>query len=209
MESLSMGSLNVLLARLRVLPVLTVDTPEQAVATARALQSGGLGGVEITLRTPAALEAIATVKATVADFVVAAGTLKTPEDVEAVSAAGADFAVSPGLTRELASAARNADLAFLPGVATASEVLEGIALGFDCFKLFPAEVVGGIPLLKSLAAPFEGIQFCPTGGISAANFKNYLSLPNVLCVGGSWMVASDSIRNGRWSEVERLARECG
>lgn len=203
-----MESLVTLLSRLRVLPVLTVDTADQAVDTAKALRSGGLQAVEVTMRTPVALEAVAAVKAALPDFVVGAGTLKTVADVEAVYAAGADFAVSPGFTRELASAARDTGLSFLPGVATPSEVLEGIALGFNCFKLFPAEAVGGIPLLKSLAAPFEGITFCPTGGVNTGNLQSYLSLPNVICVGGSWMVQPDLIRRGQWSEVERLAREC-
>lgn len=196
-----------LLSRLRVLPVLTVDDAEQAVATSRALQAGGLQAVEITLRTPAALQAIAAVKAALPDFIVGAGTLKTPADVDAVSAAGADFGVSPGCTRELAKAASNSGLAFLPGVATPSEILEGMELGLDCFKLFPAEAVGGIPLLKSLAGPFEGITFCPTGGISTRNLQDYLALPNVICVGGSWMVQQDLLRGSQWEEVERLARE--
>lgn len=200
-------SLISLLSRLRVLPVLTVDDTEQAVATSRALQAGGLHAVEITLRTPAALQAIAAVKAALPDFIVGAGTLKTPADVEAVSAAGADFGVSPGCTGELASAANVAGLPFLPGVATPSEILEGMALGFACFKLFPAEAVGGKPLLKSLAGPFEGITFCPTGGISTSNLQDYLALPNVICVGGSWMVQPDLLRTGQWDEVERLARE--
>lgn len=203
-----MEALTSFLSRVRVLPVLTVDSAEQAVETARALQRGGLQAVEITLRTQVALEAIAAVKAALPGFIVGAGTIKTVGDVEAVSAAGAEFAVSPGLTVQLATAAKDADLPFLPGVATPSDILEGIALGLNCFKLFPAEAVGGIPLLKSLAAPFEGITFCPTGGINTGNLQRYLSLPNVICVGGSWMVQSDLLRGGQWSEVERLAREC-
>lgn len=203
-----MEVLTSLLSRVKVLPVLTVDSAEQAVDTAKALQRGGLQAVEITLRTPVALEAIAAVKAALPGFVVGAGTIKTVSDIEAVSAAGAEFAVSPGLTEQLATAARDTELSFLPGVATPSEILEGIALGLNCFKLFPAEAVGGIPLLKSLAAPFEGITFCPTGGINTNNLQSYLSLPNVICVGGSWMVQSDLLRGKHWGEVERLAREC-
>lgn len=200
--------LGTLLARLRVLPVLTIDDVEQAVATAKALQAGGLHAVEITLRTSAALPAITAVKDALPDFVVGAGTLRSPDDLAAVSAAGADFGVSPGLTSALAGAARDAGLPFLPGVATPSEILEGMTLGFDCFKLFPAEAVGGIPLLKALAGPFEGITFCPTGGISTQNLQSYLDLPNVICVGGSWMVQRELLRSGQWREVERLAREC-
>lgn len=203
-----MEALTSFLSRVRVLPVLTVDSAEQAVETARALQRGGLQAVEITLRTPVALQAIAAVKAALPTFVVGAGTIKTPADIEAVYAAGAEFAVSPGLTLELANAAKDRGLPFLPGVATPSEILEGIAMGLNCFKLFPAEAVGGIPLLKSLAAPFEGITFCPTGGINTGNLQTYLSLPNVICVGGSWMVQSDLLRGKQWDEVERLAREC-
>ncbi|MGQ9425943.1 bifunctional 4-hydroxy-2-oxoglutarate aldolase/2-dehydro-3-deoxy-phosphogluconate aldolase [Gilvimarinus sp. F26214L] len=202
-----MESVIALLKPLRVLPVLTVNSAEQAVETSRALHRGGLAAVEITLRTSTALEAIEAVKAAIPDFLVGAGTLKTVADVNAVKKAGADFAVSPGLTRELAEAASQQNLAFLPGVATPSEILEGMALGFDCFKLFPAEAVGGIPLLKALAAPFSGIQFCPTGGINRENLDSYLALPNVICVGGSWMVKPQLIQAGQWSEIERLARE--
>lgn len=203
-----MEALANLLNRVKILPVLTVDTAEQAVETARALQAGGLQAVEITLRTPAALEALAAVKAELPTMNVGAGTIKNPAGVDAVAAAGADFGVSPGLTDELAAAARDAGLAFLPGVATPSEILQGISLGLNTFKFFPAEAIGGIPLLKALAAPFDGISFCPTGGINTANAKAYLALPNVICVGGSWMVQSDLIRSGNWPEIERLAREC-
>lgn len=203
-----MDSLHSLLQSTRVLPVLISNTVEQALAATRAVERGGLKAVEITLRTSAALEAIAAVKAAMPDFVVAAGTVKNREDVKAVARAGADFAVSPGFTSSMAEAAAEEGLPLLPGVATPSEILHALELGLSHFKLFPAGAVGGIPLLKALASPFEGVMFCPTGGINESNFRDYLVLPNVICVGGSWMVAPELIQQARWEEVERRAQAC-
>lgn len=203
-----MDSLHSLLQSTRVLPVLISNTVEQALAATRAVERGGLKAVEITLRTSAALEAIAAVKAAMPDFVVAAGTVKNREDVKAVARAGADFAVSPGFTSSMAEVAAEEGLPLLPGVATPSEILHALELGLSHFKLFPAGAVGGIPLLKALASPFEGVMFCPTGGINESNFRDYLVLPNVICVGGSWMVAPELIQQAQWEEVERRAQAC-
>jgi len=191
-----------------VLPVLTIDTEAEALAVTKALVAGGLGAVEITLRSPGALAAIAAVKKARPDFIVAAGTVRTVADMRAVAAAGVDFAVSPGFTPALSACARELGLPFLPGVSTPSEILAGTECGHTSFKLFPAEAVGGIALLKALASPFAGITFCPTGGIGTHNFLDYLALPNVLCIGGSWMVDSALVKQERWSSIEQLSRDC-
>ncbi|GAB1263717.1 bifunctional 4-hydroxy-2-oxoglutarate aldolase/2-dehydro-3-deoxy-phosphogluconate aldolase [Aurantivibrio infirmus] len=203
-----MDSFTDLLTRLRILPVLTVNSAEEAIKVSQALQSGGLLGVEITLRTPAAVDAIQAVVEALPTFTVAAGTIVNPLDMEAVAKAGARFAVSPGMTDLLIDSAKINNIDFLPGVATPSEVLQGLEKGLRHFKLFPAEAVGGIPLLKSLASPFAGIKFCPTGGVNLYNLQSYLDLPNVICVGGSWMVPEDLIRASRWDDIEALAKKC-
>lgn len=196
-----------LLAGLRIIPVLTVASTEQAVATCKALAAGGIRGVEITLRSPAALDSITCVRQAMPDFCVGAGTIKTAVDVDRVAERGAAFAVSPGLSDEVIARALARSLPLLPGVATASELMRGLDAGLDCFKLFPAEAVGGRALLKSLAAPFPEAAFCPTGGVSADNFLAYLELPNVLCVGGSWMVAESLLAAGDWEQVKSLSAE--
>jgi len=203
-----MPTLSEMLHATRVLPVLTVHSEAEAVAVVDALAAGGLTAVEITLRTPAALGAIAAVKKARPDFIVAAGTVRTVADMRAVAAAGVDFAVSPGFTPTLSACARELQLPFLPGVSTPSEIIAGSECGHTCFKLFPAEAVGGMALLKALISPFAGIEFCPTGGIGLHNFLEYLALPNVVCIGGSWMVDSNLIQQGKWERLEKLAREC-
>lgn len=195
------------LQQLTVLPVLVVKSEDEAVAISRALLDGGIGAVEITLRTPAALDAIKAVKQTLPNIVLAAGTVNSTRDMEAVANAGVDFAVSPGLTRNLAEAAHALKMPFLPGVSSASEVLRGIELGFDCFKFFPASACGGPALLRAFASPFRGIHFCPTGGINASNATEYLALANVLCVGGSWMLSDDKIAAGDWVSIRNSARD--
>lgn len=196
------------LLKVRVMPVLTVHSEAQALAVCDALAAGGILAVEITLRTPAALSAIRAVKAERPDFCVAAGTVRTPQDMEAVAAAGVDFAVSPGWSPSLSAAASALGLPFLPGVSTPSEIIQGSECGHSCFKFYPAEAVGGIPLLKALAGPFAGVEFCPTGGIGTHNYRDYLALPNVLCIGGSWMVDTKLIEAQQWDEIESLSREC-
>jgi 2-dehydro-3-deoxyphosphogluconate aldolase/(4S)-4-hydroxy-2-oxoglutarate aldolase len=196
-----------LLQKIRIVPVLTVTTIEEAVLTCKALQSGGINAAEITLRTAAGLASIEAVKSELSDFIVGAGTVKTTADMEQVAKLGVDFAVSPGLTDELEKCADALSLAFLPGVATASELMRGLAAGRHCFKLFPAEAAGGTTLLKSLAAPFPEASFCPTGGVGSDNYKSYLALPNVICVGGSWMVSRKLIEGKQWHEISRLSEQ--
>jgi 2-dehydro-3-deoxyphosphogluconate aldolase/(4S)-4-hydroxy-2-oxoglutarate aldolase len=196
------------LGQLKIIPVLTIQTIDEALSVCAALQAGGINGVEITLRSPIAMDAIKAVKQQFTNFIVAAGTIKTTQDIETLAKLDIGFGVSPGLNKELVSCAQANNFAFLPGIATPSELMQGLALGLTEFKLFPAEAVGGIPLLKSLASPFPEAKFCPTGGVGTDNYKTYLALPNVLCVGGSWMVAPDLIANKQWSRVEELSRAC-
>lgn len=170
-----------------VIPVLTIDDPAQARPIATALVAGGLRVLEVTLRTPAALDVIREMS-TVEGAVVGAGTVLNPADLDASIAAGARFAVAPGLTESLAAAARSRAIPFLPGVASAGDIMRGLDHGFTHFKFFPAEASGGIDALKALAAPFGGVRFCPTGGINPATAPAWLALPAVLCVGGSWLV---------------------
>lgn len=196
------------LRKVRVMPVLTVHSEAQALAVCDALARGGILAVEITLRTPAALAAIRAVKAARPDFCVAAGTVRTAQDMEAVAAAGVDFAVSPGWSPSLSAAASTFGLPFLPGVSTPSEILQGGECGHQCFKLYPAEAIGGIPLLRSLAGPFADVEFCATGGIGLHNYRDYLALPNVSCIGGSWMVDPQLIEAGQWDQIESISRAC-
>lgn len=203
-----MTQLNEQLRLLKVMPVLTVHSEDEALAVTAALAAGGLLAVEITLRTPCALDAIRAVKQMHPGFVVAAGTVTTVGDMKAVAEAGVDLVVSPGFTPTLSACAKDLGLPFLPGVSTPSEIIAGIESGHSCFKLFPAEAIGGLTLLKALVSPFAGVEFCPTGGISSSNFLHYLALPNVLCVGGSWMVDAKLIREKNWERVQQLSREC-
>lgn len=195
------------LSQLTILPVLVVNTEEEAIGISQALFDAGITAVEITLRTPAALPAIKAVKQTIPALKVAAGTITSVADMEAVADADVDFAVSPGLTRSLAECAAALQLPFLPGVSTASEVLGGMELGFDCFKFFPAAACGGPALLKALSAPLAGISFCPTGGINVGNAGDYLALPNVLCVGGSWMLPADTVAAADWVCIRNSTRD--
>lgn len=190
-----------------VLPVVVVDDAADAVPLARALVAGGLPAIEVTLRTPAALEAIRAVADAVPDAVVGAGTVLTPAQVEACVEAGARFLVSPGWTETLLAAMTAAGVPFLPGVSTASEVVALLERGVREMKFFPAEAAGGTAYLKSLAGPLSGARFCPTGGIGPGTAPEYLALPNVGCVGGSWMIPADAVAAGDWARVERLARE--
>ena len=195
------------LAACRVLPVITALDVESTVKLAQALDRGGMKAVEITLRTPAALDSMRAVKSAVPDMLVAAGTVTNPTSLEKAAETGADFFVSPGLTPALLSASIEMDLRLLPGVASASEVMLGMDQGLDLFKLFPAVAVGGITLLKSFAGPFPGVRFCPTGGLGPDNYTDFLALPNVVCCGGSWMVKEELVRDGNWDSIEALARE--
>ncbi|MEE4545960.1 bifunctional 4-hydroxy-2-oxoglutarate aldolase/2-dehydro-3-deoxy-phosphogluconate aldolase [Streptomyces sp. V4-01] len=188
-----------------VVPVVVLDHVEDAVPLARALVDGGLTAIEITLRTPAALEAIQSVALGVPGAVVGAGTVLTPDHVAAAAAAGARFLVSPGWTDRLLDAMRGSGLPFLPGVSTATEALGLLERGVTDMKFFPAEAAGGPAYLRSLASPLPRARFCPTGGIDADRAPGYLRLPNVPCVGGSWMLPQDLLRARRWDEVTALA----
>ena len=190
-----------------VVPVLTVQSVEDGLAQARALVAGGLFAIEVTLRTASALKAIAEIARLVPNAVVGAGTITTPGQIAEAVAAGARFLVSPGATPALADAAAAAPVPFLPGCATVSEAMALRELGFRALKLFPAEAVGGAKLLASIAAPLPDLRFCPTGGIDLARAPDYLKLPNVACVGGSWMLPKDALAAGDYARVEVLARE--
>jgi 2-dehydro-3-deoxyphosphogluconate aldolase / (4S)-4-hydroxy-2-oxoglutarate aldolase len=191
--------------RAPVIPVIVVEDVAHAIPLARALVAGGLPVLEVTLRTPVALEAIRAM-ADVEGGVVGAGTLLTPADVSAAKAAGARFGVSPGATDALLNACEEADLPLLPGAATASEVMALLDRGYTVQKFFPAEAAGGVKMLRSLHGPLPQVTFCPTGGISPENLSSYLALPNVPCCGGSWVVPAKLIEAGDWAGIEALAR---
>lgn len=189
-----------------VIPVFTPDDVDDAVQVAQALFRGGLPVIEVTLRTPRAMEAIKAMAEAVPDAVVGAGTVLTSAQMQAVKEAGGRFAVSPGATGRLHAAARDVDLPFLPGVATSSELMQGLEQGLDTFKFFPAVQAGGAPLLSAWAGPFGDVRFCPTGGISAQTAPQFLHLPNVLCVGGSWLTTAALMQSRDWDAIESLAR---
>jgi 2-dehydro-3-deoxyphosphogluconate aldolase / (4S)-4-hydroxy-2-oxoglutarate aldolase len=188
-----------------VVPVLVIDDLAHARPLAEALVAGGLPALEVTLRTPVALEAIR-IMAEVPGGVVGAGTLLTPEDVKAARAAGARFGVSPGATDKLLDACEAEALALLPGAATASEVMALYERGYSVQKFFPAEASGGAPALKAIGAPIPQVKFCPTGGVSPKNVADYLSLANVICVGGSWVAPKELMAKGDWTGITELAR---
>jgi 2-dehydro-3-deoxyphosphogluconate aldolase/(4S)-4-hydroxy-2-oxoglutarate aldolase len=207
MQSKLNAGLGDLLKRVPVVPVLTIDNAARAVGLARALTAGGLRILEITLRTKAALEAIETIAKQVPEALVGAGTVLTPEHADEAIKAGARFLVSPGMTPRLLEAAERWPVPFLPGAATASEAMALSDLGYRVLKFFPAEPAGGIGALKALAAPLSDLLFCPTGGIDAAKAPAYLALPNVVCVGGSWVAPAQAVAAEDWGTITRLARE--
>lgn len=188
-----------------IVPVLVIDDATHAAALARALVAGGLPALEVTLRTPAALDAIREM-AQVPGGVVGAGTLITPQDVMDAKAAGAQFGVSPGATDALLLACAEAELPLLPGAATATEAMNLLERGYDVMKFFPAEASGGVPALKAIGAPLPQISFCPTGGVNPGNALSYLSLPNVICAGGSWVAPADLVAAQDWDAITALAR---
>ncbi len=190
-----------------VVPVIVIKKIEHAVPLAKALLKGGVKVLEVTLRSEVAIEAIRRISREVPEAIVGAGTVASPEDLQAVAEAGAVFAISPGLTPTLLTAANQGSIALIPGISTASELMFGMEMGYTEFKFFPAEAAGGVQMLKSIGGPFPRITFCPTGGISLKNFKDYLALANVACVGGSWIVPSQSIENEDWDAIAELTEQ--
>ena len=189
-----------------VMPVLAVHRVEDARPLAEALKAGGLKVLEVTLRTEAAIDVIAEMKK-VEGVIVGAGTVTRVEQLKQLEDVGADFAISPGATPRLLDAGLQAPMPFLPAVASVSEMMQGMELGYTHFKFFPAAASGGVSALKAFAGPFPDVRFCPTGGISVKDFRDYLALDNVACVGGSWIVPADALNQGDWGRIEQLARE--
>ncbi len=195
------------LAACGVVPVVVIDEAEIAVPLAEALLAGGIDVIEVTLRRPQALAALEKVARELPEILPVAGTVVTPAQAAEVKNAGARAVVSPGFTESVDEAMRKTGLPWLPGVATASDCMRAVSAGRLHCKFFPAEQAGGVPGLKALSGPFPQMKFCPTGGVSLANLGNYLALPQVLCVGGSWLVPADAVKNRDWAQVAKLARE--
>lgn len=190
-----------------VIPVIVLNDVAHAVPMARALVAGGIRMLEVTLRTPQALACIEAIARDVPEAVVGAGTVRSKADAQAAARAGARFAVSPGYTSTVGQACRDAGLALLPGVATGSEIMVAQEDGFTELKFFPAMQAGGPAMLKAWSGPFFDVKFCPTGGVSLQNAREFLALPNVVCVGGSWLVPADAVAQGDWGAVTQLARD--
>ena len=190
-----------------VLPVLVIDDVERAVSLAQALCAGGINVIEVTLRTPQALEALKVIRQEVPDLIVGAGTVIHAEQCAQVIDAGAQFAVSPGFTERLALAAQETELPYLPAVMTPSEVLAALEHGYRSLKLFPANGGASVRMLNSFKGPFSGISFCPTGGVTRDNLLSYLSLPNVACCGGTWIAPASLVQAQAWDQITKLARE--
>lgn len=190
-----------------VVPVIVIEKPDRAVPLARALLAGGVRVLEITLRTPVAVEAIRLVAREVPEVLVGAGTVVTPEQLKSVEEAGALFAISPGLTPDLLEAANGGGVGLIPGISTVSELMTGMERGYDHFKFFPAEAAGGVKMLKSIGGPFPRATFCPTGGITPDNYRDYLKIDSVACVGGSWIVPAEALRIKDWRRIIALASD--
>lgn len=195
-----------LFAQGAVVPVIVIKDLADAVPMAQALLAGGIRVLEVTLRTPVALDAIKLLAEQVPEAIVGAGTVTTAAQLAQVIAAGAKFAISPGLTRELLQAGKDSVIPLIPGIASISELMEGTGLGYTHFKFFPAEAAGGVKTLKSIHGPFSDIRFCPTGGINEKNYLEYLALPNVSCVGGSWIVPDNAVNEKNWQKITELTR---
>jgi 2-dehydro-3-deoxyphosphogluconate aldolase / (4S)-4-hydroxy-2-oxoglutarate aldolase len=187
-----------------VIPVIVINDLEQAIPLASALFAGGIEVLEITLRTPVAIQAIQLLTDHFTDALIGAGTVTNPNQLAQVIEAGARFAISPGQTNALLMAGRQASIPLIPGISSVSELMSGLDCGYTHFKFFPAAAAGGIAMLRSIAGPFPDVRFCPTGGINATNYKEYLALTNVSCVGGSWIVPEQAVTNGDWSLITEL-----
>lgn len=190
-----------------VVPVIVVKQPEHAVPMAKALVAGGIRVLEVTLRTPVAMDALRAIIREVPEAIVGAGTVINTQQLKEVTDAGAQFVISPGLTESLLRAATEGPVPLIPGISTVSELMMGMDHGLREFKFFPAEASGGVKALSALAGPFPQVRFCPTGGISPANYRDYLALRSVLCIGGSWLVPDEALQQGDWERITQLARE--
>ena len=190
-----------------IVPVLVIKHVEDALPIAEALLAADIKVLEVTLRTPAAIDVIRTIAEALPEAVVGAGTVTNRELLQQSADAGAKFAISPGLTKDLLQAGKEGDIALIPGISSISELMDGIDEGYDHFKFFPAEASGGVKAIQSIGGPFPDIRFCPTGGINLANVKNYLALKNVVCCGGSWLVSDDIVADKDWGRITQLAKE--
>ena len=191
----------------RILPIITIARGADILPLADALAAGGIRTLEVTLRSEHGLKAIKVLREQRPELCVGAGTVLDRSQFEAVEEAGAQFVVTPGVTREILQAGVDSDIPLLPGISTPSEIMMGYALGYRRFKLFPAEISGGIAAIKAYAGPFADVRFCPTGGVRPDNLLSYMSLPNVMCVGGTWMLDSGWIKNGDWAAGEKCSAE--
>lgn len=190
-----------------VVPVLVIENVEDALPIAEALMEGGINVLEVTLRTKAAIQVIETIAKELPEAWIGAGTVTNREQLKAVTDAGAKFAISPGLTADLLAAGKEGTIPLIPGISNISDLMKANDAGYDHLKFFPAEAAGGVKALKSIGGPFPDVAFCPTGGIGLGNYKEYLALPNVRCVGGSWVAPNDAIDNKEWKVLSDLAKE--
>ncbi|MGL9724018.1 bifunctional 4-hydroxy-2-oxoglutarate aldolase/2-dehydro-3-deoxy-phosphogluconate aldolase [Sodalis sp. (in: enterobacteria)] len=190
-----------------VVPVIVIQKREHAVPLAKALVAGGVKVLEVTLRTPCAMDAIRAIAQEVPEAIIGAGTVTNAQQLAEVTAAGAQFAISPGLTEPLLKAANAGSIPLIPGISTVSELMLGMDYGLREFKFFPAEANGGVKALQAIAGPFSQVRFCPTGGISPANYRDYLALKSVLCIGGSWLVPNDALEQGDYARITQLAKD--
>ena len=190
-----------------VVPVLVINDVEKAVPLAKALMAGGIKVLEVTLRTPVAIDVISTIAKEVPDALIGAGTVTNAQQLKAVTEAGAKFAISPGMTADLLKAGMDGDIPLIPGISSTSDLMKGKDAGYTHMKFFPAEASGGVKAIKSISGPVPDVTFCPTGGIGPANYKDYLALGNVKCVGGSWVAPDDAINEGDWDRITQLAKE--
>ncbi|MFD3395349.1 bifunctional 4-hydroxy-2-oxoglutarate aldolase/2-dehydro-3-deoxy-phosphogluconate aldolase [Alteromonas macleodii] len=190
-----------------VVPVLVINDVEKAVPLAKALMEGGIKVLEVTLRTPAAIDVIKRIAQEVPDSLIGAGTVTNAQQLKAVVEAGAKFAISPGMTADLLKAGMDSEIPLIPGISSTSDLMKGKDAGYTHMKFFPAEASGGVKAIKSISGPFPDVTFCPTGGIGPDNYNDYLALNNVKCVGGSWLAPDDAIESGDWARITQLAEE--
>ncbi|MCW6567236.1 bifunctional 4-hydroxy-2-oxoglutarate aldolase/2-dehydro-3-deoxy-phosphogluconate aldolase [Yersinia ruckeri] len=190
-----------------VVPVIVINKLAQAVPLAKALVAGGVRVLEVTLRTPCAVDAIRAIAQEVPEAIIGAGTVLNPEQLAAVTEAGAQFAISPGLTDDLLKAATAGSIPLIPGISTVSELMLGMSYGLKEFKFFPAEANGGVKALQAIGSPFSQVRFCPTGGITPNNYRDYLALKSVLCIGGSWLVPAEALEKGDYARITELAKQ--